>query len=62
MEGDQSWPTQPYPTNPPAYIKHTFGVDDINPYLPADEAAALKARLLAARNNGLFTPLTRRTR
>ena len=23
--------------NPPPYIKHTFGVDDINPYLPADD-------------------------
>jgi quinoprotein glucose dehydrogenase len=58
MEGDQSWPTQPYPTNPPAYIKHTFSVDDINPDLPAPEAVALKARLLAASNTGLFTPLT----
>ena len=38
MEGEQSWPTQPYPTNPPPYIKHTFDVDDISPYLPAGQS------------------------
>ena len=58
MEGEQSWPTQPVPTKPAAYIKHTFTVDDINPHLPAEEAAALKARLLAADNNGIFAPIT----
>jgi quinoprotein glucose dehydrogenase len=46
------------PTKPAAYIKHTFTVDDINPHLPAEEAAALKARLLAADNNGIFAPIT----
>ena len=25
MEGEQSWPTQPFPTNPPPFVKHTFG-------------------------------------
>jgi quinoprotein glucose dehydrogenase len=58
MESEQSWPTQPVPTKPEAYIKHTFTVDDINPHLPAAEAAALKARLLAATNNGIFEPIT----
>ena len=58
MEGEESWPTQPYPTNPPPYIKHTFDVDDISPYLVADRAAALRTRLLAADNKGIFTPLS----
>jgi quinoprotein glucose dehydrogenase len=58
MEGEQSWPTQPVPTGLPPYIKHTFTVDDINPNLPAGEAAALKARLEAADNHGIFTPLS----
>ena len=31
MEGEQSWPTQPFPTNPPPFVKHTFGVEDISP-------------------------------
>ena len=60
MEGEQSWPTQPVPTAPPPSIKHTFTVDDINPYLPADEAAALKARIQAADSRGIFTPLSTR--
>ena len=57
MPGEQSWPTQPYPTNPPPHARQSFGVDDISPYLPADEAARFKTRLMAAKNLGLFTPI-----
>jgi quinoprotein glucose dehydrogenase len=57
MEGEQSWPTQPVPTNPPPYVKHTFTADDINPHLSPEEAAPLRARLQAAENHGIFTPL-----
>jgi len=60
MPGEQSWPTQPYPTNPPPFARQSFGVDDVSPYLPADEAEALKARLRAATNLGLFTPISYR--
>jgi len=60
MPGEQSWPTQPYPTNPPPFARQSFGVDDVSPYLPADEAEALKARLRAATNQGLFTPISYR--
>ena len=52
MPGEQSWPTQPVPTKPAPYIKHTFSVDDISPYLPAEDAEALKTRLLAADEQG----------
>ena len=58
MEGDAAWPTQPVPSVVPPYIRHTFTPDDINPHLPAAEAAALKARLEAADNQGIFTPIT----
>ena len=58
MPGEQSWPTQPYPSNPPPFARQSFGVDDVSPYLPADEAEALKARLRAATNQGLFTPIS----
>jgi quinoprotein glucose dehydrogenase len=58
MPGEESWPTQPYPTNPPPFIKHTFTVDDISPYLPAEEAAAFRTRVQAANNKGLFTPIS----
>ena len=58
MPGEQSWPTQPIPTQPAPFAKLTFGVDDISPYLSADEAEALRKRLLAARNEGVFTPIS----
>jgi quinoprotein glucose dehydrogenase len=57
MPGEQSWPTQPYPTNPPPHARQSFGEQDISPYLPADEAARFRTRLLAAKNLGLFTPI-----
>jgi quinoprotein glucose dehydrogenase len=57
MPGEHSWPTQPYPTNPPPHTRQSFGVEDISPYLPADEAARFAARLRAAKNLGLFTPI-----
>jgi len=58
MEGEQSWPTQPIPSNPPPYIKHTFTVEDISPFLSPEEAETFKQRLLAADNKGIFTPIS----
>ena len=57
MPGEQSWPTQPYPTNPPPHARQSFGVADISPYLPADEAERFTTRLRAAKNLGLFNPI-----
>ncbi len=57
MPGEQTWPTQPYPTNPPPFAKQSFGVDDINPYLDPAEYERFKQRVLAANNKGLFTPI-----
>jgi quinoprotein glucose dehydrogenase len=57
MPGEQSWPTQPYPTNPPPHARQSFGVADISPYLPADEAERFTTRLKAAKNLGLFNPI-----
>jgi quinoprotein glucose dehydrogenase len=57
MAGEHSWPTQPFPTNPPPHARQSFGAADISPYLSADEAARFKARLAAAKNLGLFTPI-----
>ena len=58
MAGEQSWPTQPYPTNPPPHGRRSFGAGDISPHLPTPEADALRKRLSAARNDGLFTPIS----
>jgi quinoprotein glucose dehydrogenase len=58
LPGEQSWPTQPFPTDPPPFSLHSFGVEDISPYLPAAEAEAFSERLLGARNDGVFTPIS----
>jgi quinoprotein glucose dehydrogenase len=59
MPGEQSWPTQPYPTKPPPFSKQLLTADDINPYpIVTNEAReAFKKRLAGARNMGLFTPI-----
>jgi quinoprotein glucose dehydrogenase len=57
MAGEHSWPTQPAPTLPAPYIKHTFGLDDVSPYLSAEQAESFKQRLAAASNQGIFTPI-----
>jgi len=56
VPGEKSWPTQPFPTAPPPFARQKFGVDDISPYLPAEERAYIKDQILSARNEGLFTP------
>lgn len=58
MPGEESWPTQPYPTNPPPFIKQTFTVEDISPYLAPADAETFRQRLLAANNKGMFTPIS----
>lgn len=58
VPGEQSWPTQPFPTAPPPFARLKFGPDDINPYLAEDERAKLREIMLASRNEGLFTPQT----
>jgi len=58
MPGEESWPTQPYPTNPPPHSRQSFTVDDVSPYLSIEEAETFKKRLAAATNKGLFTPIS----
>jgi len=57
VPGEQAWPTQPFPTKPPAFAKMTFTVDDINPWLLTPEQyTAMRERIAKARNEGPFTP------
>jgi quinoprotein glucose dehydrogenase len=57
MPGEQAWPTQPFPTKPAPFIRHTFTVDDVNPWLATPEQfEAMKERVSKARNEGIFTP------
>ena len=56
VPGEESWPTQPFPTRPPPFARQSFTEKDINPYLPEEEQAALRELLKNSRNEGLFTP------
>jgi quinoprotein glucose dehydrogenase len=58
MPGEESWPTQPFPTVVPPFSRQSFTVDDISPYLSAAEAETFRNRLMAASNKGLFTPIS----
>lgn len=59
MPGEQSWPTQPFPTVVPPFGKQTFTLDDVNPYpsITDEDRQAFKARIAKARNMGIFTPI-----
>ena len=37
VPGEESWPTQPFPTRPPAFARQSFAEKDINPYISDDD-------------------------
>jgi quinoprotein glucose dehydrogenase len=56
VPGEQSWPTQPFPTVPPPFARQKFNADDINPFIPEEERAGLRDKILSSRNEGVYTP------
>jgi glucose dehydrogenase len=60
MPGEKTWPTQPFPTKPPPFARQTFTVDDLSPFLSPQDRAHFRDDILSARNEGLFTPPSRR--
>lgn len=57
MPGEYAWPTQPFPTKPPPFVRHTFTIGDVNPWLATPEQyEAMRERVSKARNEGIFTP------
>ena len=56
VPGEESSPTQPFPTKPPPFARLKFDINDINPYLDDQEKERLRGILRNARNEGLFTP------
>ena len=56
MPGEHASPTQPFPTLPPPFSRQKFTVDDINPHLEQAEKDKLRATLMEAYNEGIFTP------
>jgi quinoprotein glucose dehydrogenase len=56
LPGEETWPTQPFPTKPPPFARQKFTADDLNPYIAPQERARFRDEILSARNEGLFTP------
>ncbi|HEY2015704.1 MAG TPA: PQQ-binding-like beta-propeller repeat protein [Bryobacteraceae bacterium] len=56
VPGEQSWPTQPFPTRPPPFARQKFDIADINPYLDEAEKTRIREILLNSDNHGIFTP------
>jgi quinoprotein glucose dehydrogenase len=60
MPNEHTWPTQPFPVKPPPFARQTFTVEDLSPYLNPEDRARFRDEILSARNEGLFTPPSRR--
>ena len=60
MPGEQSWPTQPFPTAPPPFVRQSFTADDISPLpnVTPEAREAFTQRLAKANNLGMFTPIS----
>jgi quinoprotein glucose dehydrogenase len=56
MPGEETWPTQPFPSKPTVFARQAFTSKDLSPYLTPEEHDRFKQQMDAARNNGLFTP------
>ena len=56
MPLESPWPTQPFPVKPPPFARQKFTVDDLSPYLDAEDHARFRDQMLSANNQGLFTP------
>jgi quinoprotein glucose dehydrogenase len=56
MPGEETWPTQPFPLNPPPFARQSFTAKDLNPFMEPEEQEKFRKQMEGARNQGLFTP------
>ena len=57
MPGEETWPTQPFPLNPPPFARQAFTSSELSPLIgDAQELAQFRQEIDAARNEGLYTP------
>ena len=56
MPGEETWPTQPFPSKPPPFARQSFTVKDLSPFLEPAERDQLVSEMQSAHNEGLFTP------
>lgn len=55
IEGEGSWPTQPFPLKPAPFVRQQYTEADISNISPAAEKY-IRERLKKVRNEGIFTP------
>lgn len=55
IEGEESWPTQPFPLKPPAFVRQKYTEEDISDISPEARTYVIE-RLKTVRNQGIFTP------
>jgi quinoprotein glucose dehydrogenase len=56
VPGERAFPTQPFPTLPAPVSRQRVRVEDLTEFPAAAERQTIRDGLLAARNEGLFTP------
>ena len=59
--GEKVWPTQPIPTFIKPFVRQSFSVNDINPYLPDSSIAKLKKDMEGYRYGKMFLPPGKKT-
>jgi quinoprotein glucose dehydrogenase len=59
IEGEESWPTQPFPLKPAPFVRQRYTMEDISDISPAAEQL-IKEKLKQVRNEGIFTPSSAR--
>jgi quinoprotein glucose dehydrogenase len=55
LEGEEAWPTQPFPTQPPPFVRQSFSEADLTTRTP-EAHAYVKERFEGLRRGDLFTP------
>ncbi|MEZ4773723.1 MAG: pyrroloquinoline quinone-dependent dehydrogenase [Bacteroidia bacterium] len=55
LEGEESWPTQPFPSAPPAFVRQSITENELTDRTPEAHAYALE-KFRSLRNEGMFTP------
>jgi quinoprotein glucose dehydrogenase len=58
IPGEQTWPTQPFPTKPAPFSRQRMTVDDLTPLFLTDAERASWVERLKKAKSGLFAPLS----
>src|ERR1039458_5035212 len=57
VPGEESWPTQPFPTHVPIFARQQFTPDMVDPYISdSKEREEIEKVVAAARQEGIYTP------